>query len=577
MSTILSLVALVVSLSLLGRVKNLERSMAAGAKPAVAAANPEPAAPAVAAAVVGQPEPVSAPVPKEPSVFETALAWMAKDWLMKLGAVLLFLGIGWIVTTFFWDAIGPVGHVTIGFAIGILFLVFGERRIRQYHNQGGVFAVLGAGVIHLTSYAASPAHYDLIPPIAALGFMFLTAVFVTYLAIATRLFTVALFGLVLGLIAPLLSGSAEASFTGLFSYLFVLAAGTLWTSRVTGWRSLTLLSVIAYAVYAMPYIEDHRLIMGDMPAAMLIILFGILYFLVGILSIITDRKAVPADLWVTAVNSLVILAWIHTLVPTADGRALFCVLVAFVASVGAFITYRNTGLKEPVAIHSLSAAAFIVAATAYALDESMFRLAIMLEASAVIIGWRMLFGAEASRKAALVSVVPIAIGIISLAEYAGRTASFMGGEPPVLDSNFALVAVAIALFASYGYVFRGSEHPENGSMTLSRFFSAAAALMALVLFWSFAQRLMPGDAGTMLSLFVYTSIGLVLYVAGRIGVRAERKVPGALLLAFVVGHLLLVDIGRMDTVGRIVTFTLVGLLLISTAFIRKKDQISSGL
>lgn len=42
------------------------------------------------------------------------------------------------------------------------------------------------------------------------------------------------------------------------------------------------------------------------------------------------------------------------------------------------------------------------------------------------------------------------------------------------------------------------------------------------------------------------------------------------LLAFTVVHLLLIDVWNMDLTGRIITFFLVGALLMGTAFMSKK-------
>lgn len=582
MSTVISLIALFIALTLLGRVKRLEQLVAGGARSVdvdTKTTIPDTSVLATTPVTPVRPESVSEPlvsVPStssEPSFVSEVIDWMAKDWLMKLGAVLLFLGIGWIVTTFFWDAIGPVGHVAIGFFIGIILLVFGKGRIHEHHHQGGVFVALGAGIIYLTSYVASPVSYNLISPTAAIGFMFLTAVFVTYLAVVTRIYPVALLGLLLGLVAPYLSGSNDPSFVQLFSYLLFLSVGTLWVSTLTKWRSLTLLSIVAYGIYALPYLGNSGVLMGDSLVAMLVIMLGTLYFVVGLSSVVNDRTVVPADLWVTGINSLIALSWIHVLIPTAYGRALFCTTVAVVASAGAFIVYRNTRLQEPVAVHTLSSAAFLVAATAYVFDGPLFRLVIMMEATGAIMLWRLFFGAEVARKAAWVSIAPIALGTISLFEYAyASSLSFSQHSPVVFDENFAVVIVAISLLVMYSYLFRESLSREDKNVTLSQLFVTVGSIMTLVFFWFFAQRLMPGDGGTMLSLFVYTLVGLFLYISGKLGVREKWKVPGALILAFVVGHLLLVDIGGMDTVGRIITFTLVGLLLISTSFIHKKEK-----
>jgi uncharacterized membrane protein len=76
----------------------------------------------------------------------------------------------------------------------------------------------------------------------------------------------------------------------------------------------------------------------------------------------------------------------------------------------------------------------------------------------------------------------------------------------------------------------------------------------------------------MLSLIVYTIAGVCVYVVGlRRGVR-ELKAAAGLIVGFVVGHLLLVEVWDMALSGRIITFFSIGALLMSTAFIERRQR-----
>jgi uncharacterized membrane protein len=77
------------------------------------------------------------------------------------------------------------------------------------------------------------------------------------------------------------------------------------------------------------------------------------------------------------------------------------------------------------------------------------------------------------------------------------------------------------------------------------------------------------DVATTVSLIVYTVLGLSFLVLGRINESKSWQLCGGVLLGAVVLRLLLIDVWQMDLVGRIITFFVVGTLLISTAFIKK--------
>jgi hypothetical protein len=71
----------------------------------------------------------------------------------------------------------------------------------------------------------------------------------------------------------------------------------------------------------------------------------------------------------------------------------------------------------------------------------------------------------------------------------------------------------------------------------------------------------------MISLVIYTIIGLIVYSSGQ-----TTKLYGGILLGFVVIHLLLIDVWYLELTGRIITFFVVGTLLMLTAFIGRNKK-----
>ena len=76
----------------------------------------------------------------------------------------------------------------------------------------------------------------------------------------------------------------------------------------------------------------------------------------------------------------------------------------------------------------------------------------------------------------------------------------------------------------------------------------------------------------MISLAIYTVIGIICYLCGLARGMNILRLYGGTLIGFVVIRLLLVDVWIMDIAGRTATFFLIGALLISTAFLGHKKQ-----
>lgn len=501
--------------------------------------------------------------PREPGILEQFFHWCSIDWPMKLGALLIFLAVGWIVTVVFWDIIGPIGQVSLGLVLGILILVFGAQRIVRSVHQGSVILALGAGTIYLTIFAAR-AEYDFFTPALALLFMFLVTVFVGFTSVVRKSFSLAMLGLFLGGIAPLLTNSGHTDILGLFSYLFVLMMGTLWVTRLTGWRNLTVAGIILYGLYTLPFMTGSYFGAVDPDQSLKVsiaMVFATLFFIANVLSIVYDRLAEKGDLIIGLVNGFILLGWIGNVIPT-EWRSLAAVLVALVASVGAYMIHFMTGLRQPVYIHSAVAGIFLGMATAYELSGSALVIAYILEVTALVLLAKFaLHSDEAASKASIVSLVPMILSLESFSRYLHAQ--------EVFTRDFFAIVLLLGMLWLFSQILRD----RNGTSETDapKVFFAVATIASLAFVPLLMQAVFQDhDVATTITLFIYTIIGMYCYVTGKLADRSPLRHFGSVMLLLVTGHLLLIDIWNMDVVGRIITFTVIGVLFMSTAFIGKK-------
>ncbi|MGB5137335.1 MAG: DUF2339 domain-containing protein [Candidatus Zixiibacteriota bacterium] len=202
-----------------------------------------------------QPQPISAPSVPLGSGTTSADRFfnlVKDDWLLKLGAFLLLVGLSWLATyAFLNNWIGPMGRIALGLVAGAAFLILGTWRIKKYLHQGGIFLVLGSTTILVTIYAAREI-YGFFTPASALLVMFLSTAFVALASVKYNSRSLALSGIILAGIAPVLTNSPVTDNVALFSYLFIVTLGVLWIVFLTGRRELTVAALILITIYSLP-------------------------------------------------------------------------------------------------------------------------------------------------------------------------------------------------------------------------------------------------------------------------------------------------------------------------------------
>jgi uncharacterized membrane protein len=235
-------------------VYRLER--AAGIESAAAITQPE-APPSSSSSPIPVPPPRSThdtPIPHSQvrsasSVAETSdgslESRIGSHWLNRIGIAAVLIGVSYFLKFAFdnnW--IGPAGRVTIGLLAGIAVVVWSERfRSRGYTIFSYSLKAVGIGVLYLSLWAAFHV-YSLIPSgVAFLAMLIVTAATAT-LAITQDAQILAVFALTGGFSTPVLLSTGQNKELQLFSYVVLLDLATLALLVLKPWRRLLLLSYL---------------------------------------------------------------------------------------------------------------------------------------------------------------------------------------------------------------------------------------------------------------------------------------------------------------------------------------------
>lgn len=504
--------------------------------------------------------------PSEPSAFAL---WLKQDILVKVGALLLLIALGWFVSYAFANNwIGPVGRISLGILAGLGIIVLGVFRITKQPHQGAIFTVLGSTIIILTIFAARGI-YDFFTPATALGLMFITVAFVALVSVRYKRSQQAMASLILGALAPLLTNAPTPEVTGLFLYLLMLVGGTLWVVYLNRNEVLTPLALGIVALYGLPYL-DAPLSGETLIALGFTFLFVAIFFVTNVLSMLstrTESRDAETAQYLTAIGTgLYVFVWIAVAAPTAWQTPLYLMWM-LVFSGGAFAVYARTSNRSPFYIYGSVALSLLAAATAHEFSGAILTIVYTIQLlSIVLIADYVVMNSSVARKLAWLFLPLSFLALQHLVSPAWQYG--------ILHTDFfAALLFTIAVMIVGMRLQSGSEGDIN-KQTISNTLLIVGGSYILILIWLIFHAVVVGSAATTLSLVTYTILGLIFYISGRHENNKNVTTVGVILIAGVVVRLLLIDVWMLQLEQRIILFFIIGVLLLSTAFIKKGNQVS---
>jgi len=518
---------------------------------------------------------------------------IGSHWLNRIGISAVLIGVSYFLKFAFdnnW--IGPTGRVAIGLLAGIAIVIWSESfRGRGYRVFSYSLKAVGIGILYLSLYAAFQV-YSLVPSGVAFVMMLAVTAATAVMAWTQDAEILAAFALIGGFTTPLLLSTGQNREVALFAYVAILDVGALALVILKPWRRLLVLS---YAGTLLLYVGWYSSFY-DNTQLRLTVGFATLFFAVFAVAPLLARQGESKSslsesipLILALVNAAGYFLQIYVMYEEIDSKATAWFALAL-AAVYVFLsrqTRARAGNPEAARtvdlLHLALAIGFITVAIPIRLDAHWITMGWFVEAAVLL--WVADRVHSELLNAFAVGALALGVGRLLLIDnfYVTR---------PIFNTRMATYAVAIAVLGAVAWY--GSRRKDETGRTAAAVSVVALNLLALI---ALSREVADYYAQEMANLtphgrwdpsewanwqhvkiardFTYSALwmayGAMLMVVGFWRRSSFVRWQALALTAFTIGKVFLYDVSALDRGYRIVSFIVLGALLLAISFVYQRD------
>jgi uncharacterized membrane protein len=589
---------------LTARVYRIEQALKLGppavAEPAVPAATQKPAsppAPVFPNAPVA-PYPVVPPLRTEARAAETDLeSRIASHWFNRIGIAAVLIGVAYFLKFAFDNEwIGPAGRIAIGLLAGIAVVVWSERfRSRGYRVFSYSLKAVGIGVLYLSLWGAFQV-YHLIPAGMAFFSMLVVTAATAAMALSQDAEIVAAFAMTGGFSTPLLLSTGQNRELQLFLYVAILDLGALALVIFKPWQRLLLLSyagtLLLYIGWYSKYYNFSELRLTLAFATLFFAIYAIAP-LVALDPVNQNNLFIAVPLFLSFVNAGVYFLQVYAMLEEINktSTAWFALALAAVyIFLSRQVRARSSSPRVSQTLHFLH--------LALAVGFITIAVPIRLNAHWITIGWfveaAVLLWVAARLKSDFLNAFAIAalsLGVIRLLLLDNFYATTL-----IFNARMSAFSVAIAVLGLTAWY--GSARTDDAAKIVSASALVLLNILALVALSreisDYFSRQMSARTGQWTVTnwadyrhaqiardFTYSALwmsyGAMLMIIGFWRRSAFVRWQALILIAVTTVKVFVYDVGQLDRVYRILSFIVLGILLLAISFAYQRDllQLSS--
>ena len=512
----------------------------------------------------------------------------------------MVFGVGYFLKYSFEQGwIGPTGRVLAAYAWGLALLAGGQWfRRRTFERYGLWLSGGGIAVLYFASFAASQI-YHLFPFSMALAIMVLTTALAVSLAVNHDSAGLAGLGLLGGLLTPILLHMLKQQATILLPYILLLDVGVLTVAFFKRWPGLTKLAFVGswllYAAWrAMGPLYGNPAVVGEhyywSTFWMAFWFVSALFLVFTLIPCINDIRGMANErlkgAFIPLPNALTAFLYSYFMIERHFPRQWTTAVAlgyAAVAMAMAAILYRRRLTSLPSYTVMLILASVFTAISPYLLLSGPW-IAVSWAALAVGLAWTSRKLEHRPLGVVAVLVLIAAASRFMLHDYFlvyGLAKGFQHFTLPYatfLPQRLASIVAVLAALHAFSRMAKG----RNGSFLMNP--SSIIVIQSVTAIFVFAitsievsaaaHEYLPDARMACISiLWALYAIGLVAY--GIVRGSKDARSAGMILFAITLVKVFSVDMAQFSTPWRIMSFLVVGMILLGTSYLyyRHKDRI----
>ena len=569
-------------------------------------AAPAPSAPARAEPAAPVPSPVSLERAGPPPIMPPRAAIGASGkaqpdlesrigshWLNRIGIAALLIGVSYFLKFAFdnnW--IGPAGRISIGLVAGIAIIIWSERfRAKDYKAFSYSLKAVGIGTLYLSLWAAFHL-YNLIPSSVAFAMMLVVTAATSVMALSQDAQILAAFALVGGFSTPILLSTGENREVALFTYVAILDIATLVLVAFRPWRRLLVMSYIGTLVL---YLGWYWTFYNRGPLELTLAYASLFFAIFAIAPLITLQPdgehhilaAIPAVL--AFVNAGVYFLEAYAIIQEVNkvNMAWFALALAAVYIFLSRLVHARkmaAGTSEILYyLHLALAIGFITVAIPIRLDAHWITIGWFIEAG-VLLWIANRIDSDFLNAFALGALVLGVTRLLALDNF--HTTQL------IFNLRMATFAVAVAVLGAVAWF--GAMRQDETARTISAMAVVALNVLALIALSrevsDYYLRQMAGVRPTghqwrgayldyhnleIARDFTYSALwmayGAMLMIVGFLRRSAFVRWQALILIAVTIVKVFVYDVSQLDRAYRIVSFIVLGALLLAISFVYQRD------
>jgi uncharacterized membrane protein len=508
---------------------------------------------------------------------------IGSHWLNRIGIAAMLFGVSFFLKLAFdnnW--IGPTGRIAIGLIAGIAVVVWSERfRSRGYQVFSYSLKAVGIGVLYLSLWAAFQV-YHLMPSGVVFACMVVVTAATCVLALSQDAEILAVFAITGAFSTPVLLSTGQNREIALFSYLALLDTGILALTIIKPWRRLMLLGFLGtlglYLSWSSEFYERSQL----QPTLIFASIFFIIFALAPLFMLAQEHAQGTMPLGLALVNAATYFLQAYVMITEISHTAMawFSLLLA---AVYLLLIRARPRHADEIAERNLR-----MMHLALAVGLITVAIPIRLEAHWITIGWfveaAVLLWVADRIKSDLLNVFALTALVLGV----GRLLLIDNFEFSRLIFNMRMAVYTTAV-AALGFVaYQSVKREDEAGKMIGAVAIVAMNLLALIAlsreigdyYYQEMMALRPGiwrpDTATMtrsLTItrdFTYSALwmayGAMLMTIGFRRASAFLRWQALVLIAFTIGKVFVYDISELDRVYRILSFIVLGILLLTISF-----------